>query len=336
VQVIAPRRLADGVIVSEVFLGVDGGGTKTAFALVSGSGEVLATTLGPSCYYLGQSIELVEQVLRDGVETVCGTAGVQPEQLTYAFFALPGYGEVSGDVETLNAIAGRVLGHQRYGCDNDMVAGWAGSLGAIDGVNVIGGTGSMAYGERDGRGLRIGGWGELFDDEGSAYWIAIRGLNTFAKMSDGRLTPGPLLEHLAEHLQLASELDLVDVVLNRWQGDRAKIASLAQLVTVASADGDQACTAILRDAGQALAGLVKAAITQLGYAAGEVVPVSYSGGVFKSDEVRTAFQRGLGDAAVELRDPMLPPVVGAALYAARSAGTPLTSESVEKLRKAMI
>lgn len=314
-----------------VFLGVDGGGTKTAFALVSGAGEVLASTVGPSCYYLGQSIELVEQVLRDGVESVCGTAGVSPEQLAYAFFALPGYGEVSADLATLDAIPGRVLEHQRYSCDNDMVAGWAGSLGAIDGVNVIGGTGSMAYGERDGRGVRVGGWGELFDDEGSAYWIAIRGLNTFAKMSDGRLTPGPLRKHLAEHLQLASDLDLVDVVLNRWQGDRARIASLAQLVTAAADDGDEACTAILREAGQALAGLVKSTIAQLGYAPGEVVPVSYSGGLFKSDEVRTAFQQDLAEESVDLRDPMLSPVLGAALYAARLAGSPLSTESIAKL-----
>jgi N-acetylglucosamine kinase-like BadF-type ATPase len=317
--------------VSGVFLGVDGGGTKTAFALVSSAGEVLATTVAPSCYYLGQGIELVQQVLREGVESVCGAAGVPADQLAYAFVALPGYGEVSGDLEILKAIPGRVLGHRRYSCDNDMVAGWAGSLGAIDGVNVIGGTGSMAFGEREGRGLRVGGWGELFDDEGSAYWIAIRGLSTFAKMSDGRLPSGPLREHLAGHLQLASDLDLVDVVLNRWQGDRAKIAALARLVTAAATDGDEACTAILREAGQALAELVKATITQLGFTPGEVVPVSWSGGVFTSDEVRTAFLKHLADESVDLRNPMLPPVVGAALYAARLAGSPLSAESITKL-----
>ncbi|NEA30641.1 BadF/BadG/BcrA/BcrD ATPase family protein [Streptomyces sp. SID13031] len=337
--------VSGGAIVSEspllssdpgVFLGVDGGGTKTAFALVSSAGELLASALAPSSYYLGQSIDLVEEVLREGVDSVCGSAGVPPEQLAYAFVALPGYGEVSGDVETLNAIPGRVLGHQRYSCDNDMVAGWAGSLGAVDGVNVIGGTGSMAYGENNGRGLRVGGWGELFDDEGSAYWIAIRGLSAFAKMSDGRLSPGPLREHLIAHLQLAAELDLVDVVLNRWQGDRAKIASLARLVSAAAADGDDTCTAILREAGQALAGLVMSTVDQLDYAPGQVVPVSWSGGVFTSDEVRTTFEKQLADAPVELRDPMLPPVVGAALYAARLAGSPLNAETVAKLRTATV
>jgi N-acetylglucosamine kinase-like BadF-type ATPase len=317
---------------AEVFLGVDGGGTKTAFALLTGDGGVLATALAASCYYLGQSITLVEDVLRDGVESVCGAAGITPDRIAHAFVALPGYGEVSDDVEALNAITGRVLGHQRYGCDNDMVAGWAGSLGGVDGVNVIAGTGSMAYGEHDGRGLRVGGWGELFDDEGSAYWIAIRGLGAFAKMSDGRLPTGPLRGHLTERLRLATDLDLVDVVLNRWQGDRAKVASLAQVVTEAAADGDEVCADILHEAGRALADLVRATIAHLGYPAGEVVPVSWSGGVFTCEAVRTAFRDHLADAPVDLRDPLLPPVLGAALHAARLAGSPLSAGVVTRLR----
>lgn len=315
-----------------VFLGVDGGGTKTAFALLNSDGELLATARTSSCYYLGHSLDLVEEVLRVGIDAVCERAGIAPDHISHAFVALPGYGEVSGDLEALNAIPGRVLGHQRYGCDNDAVAGWAGSLGALDGINVIAGTGSMTYGEHGGRRLRVGGWGELFDDAGSAYWIAIRGLRAFAKMSDGRLPAGPLRERLATHLGLATDLDLIDVVLNRWQGDRAKVASLARVVTAASDAGDSICTGILRAAGQALAELVKATIAQLDYAQGELVPVSWSGGVFSCEEVRTAFGARLSDAPVDLREPILPPDLGAALYAARLAGSPLSAQAVNALR----
>ena len=55
-----------------------------------------------------------------------------------------------------------------------------GSLAGEDGINVISGTGSMTYGERQGLGHRVGGWGELFGDEGSAYWVATQGLNASA------------------------------------------------------------------------------------------------------------------------------------------------------------
>lgn len=314
-----------------VFLGVDGGGTKTAFALVSGAGDLLASALAPSCYYLGQSIDLVTDVLTEGIGSVCTQAQVAPADITHAFFGFPGYGEVSDDLAALDAIPAPVLGHGRYACDNDMVAGWAGSLGAVDGVNVIAGTGSMTYGERHGRGLRVGGWGELFDDPGSAYWIAIRGLGAYAQMVDGRLQTGPLRAHLNAHLGLASELDLVDVVLNRWHGDRAKVAALATVVSSAAADGDEAALAILAEAGRLLAGLVLATIAGLDYPDEEVVPVSWSGGVFTCDAVRTAFREQLSEASVDLREPLLPPVLGAALYAARLAGTPLSGEVVARL-----
>ena len=314
------------------YLGVDGGGTKTALVLLDSTGDVLASALAPSCYYLGRSIRLVEDVLSEGVGAISAQSGVAPAEVTRAFFALPGYGEVSADVSLLDEIPGRVLGHSRYSCNNDMVAGWAGSLGAVDGVNVIAGTGSMTYGEHGPHRLRVGGWGELFDDEGSAYWIAIRGLAAFARMSDGRLPPGPLHDTLTEHLGLATDLDLVDVVLNRWQGDRSRIAALARTVAAAAMAGDSECRTILRHAGEALADLVTATIDQLDFTADEPVPVSWSGGVFSSPEVGDAFRAQLDGTGVDLREPLLPPVLGAALYAARVTGSPLDAGAIERLQ----
>jgi len=91
------------------------------------------------------------------------------------------------------------------------------------------------------------------------------------------------------------------------------------------------CAAILRDAGAALAELVTSTIAQLGYAPGETVPVSWSGGVFESAEVRAAFRSVLADAPVDLREPLLSPVLGAALYAARLAGRPLPASAIAAL-----
>ena len=219
---------------SMMYLGVDGGGTKTALCLVDEGGRVAAQTQAPSCYYFTEGIDLVGRVLQEGIDEVCDRASVKPAEIRYAFFGLPTYGEVSGDVPTLDAVPGEILGHGRYACDNDTVCGWAGSLGGVDGINVVSGTGSITYGERLGRGARVGGWGDLFGDEGSAYWISIKGLNAFTRMSDGRLPVGPLHEALRTHLELAADLDLVDVVLNRWQGGRSEIAALSRVVVEAA------------------------------------------------------------------------------------------------------
>jgi N-acetylglucosamine kinase-like BadF-type ATPase len=311
-----------------MYLGVDGGGTKTAFCLLHEDGRVAAQALAPSCYYFTEGIGLVGRVLREGVDEVCTRASVTPAEIRYAFFGLPTYGEVSGDVPTLDAIPEDVLGHGRYSCDNDTVCGWAGSLGGLDGINVVSGTGSITYGERGGRGVRVGGWGDLFGDEGSAYWISIKGLNAFTRMGDGRLPVGPLHEALRNHLELEADLDLVDVVLNRWQGGRSEIAALSRVVARAAESGDECATQILSEAANELAELVDSTRRQLDFGPDERISVSYSGGVFNIPSVVEGFEAALENLhdSYELREPLHSPVVGAAIYAAKLAGNPLDAE----------
>ncbi|MFI5841453.1 N-acetylglucosamine kinase [Catenuloplanes sp. NPDC051500] len=299
-----------------MYLGVDGGGSKTAYCLIDADGAVVAEARTASIYYLMSDIGIVAPLLAEGIGQVCAAAGITPADITHSFFGIPCYGEVSADVPTLDALPAEILGTGRYACGNDMICGWAGSLGGRDGINVVAGTGSIAYGEHGDRRARVGGWGELYGDEGSGYWTAIRGLQAFSRMSDGRQPAGPLAEVLRRTLGLADDLDAVDIVLNRWQGDRATIAALSTAVSEAASAGDQACEAILRDGGRELAALVDATAAAIG---GDGLPVSYSGGMFTSPLLLAAFRDALGDR-YDLRAPLLPPDRGAAVYAARLAG----------------
>ncbi|MBA8796059.1 N-acetylglucosamine kinase-like BadF-type ATPase [Friedmanniella endophytica] len=321
------------------YLGIDGGGTKTALAVVDETGRVLAEHRAPTCYYLEagstEGTGLVARVLGEAIPTVCADAGLTPAGLDYAFVTLPGYGEASGDVAALDAIPAGILGHDRYAVDNDMVCGWAGSLGLADGINVVAGTGSIAYGQRGEATARVGGWGELIGDEGSGYWIAVRALAQATRMSDGRRTAGPLLELLEDELGLPSPWDLVELVHHRWGGDRARIAALTPLVVRAAEAGDRAAAEVLADAAVELITLVRTARHRLDFAEGEVVPVSYSGGVFQADLVRDAFRRGLeagsGEEGYTITEPRFSPVIGAALAAAARAGTPLDEAARDRL-----
>ncbi|HXH34043.1 MAG TPA: BadF/BadG/BcrA/BcrD ATPase family protein [Plantibacter sp.] len=317
-----------------LYLGVDGGGSKTAFLLLDDTGRIIAEAQTASCYYFTTGIELVGRILTQGVAEVGARAGISPSDIDRAFFGLPGYGEVSADMGRLDAVPGEVHGHGRYSCDNDMVCGWAGSLGAEDGINVISGTGSMTYGELDGRGHRVGGWSELFGDEGSAYWIAARGLNAFTRMSDGRLARGPLYDSIRTRTGVTSDLDVIDVVMNGWQGRRGAIADLSKTVVEASAAGDLVAAQILRDACDELVGIVDATRIELGFPDDGRVPVSYSGGMFTADPIRSGFEDALlaRPCGYELRSPMFGPAVGAALYAAKQTGTPLSESALARLR----
>jgi len=319
---------------AEVFLGVDGGGTKTAFCLLGLDGALLAQARTASTYYLMSGMQIVEPLLRQGVEEVCRTAGTTPAEITHAFFGLPAYGEVSGDVPALDALPERVLGSTRYACGNDMVCGWAGSLGGIDGINVVAGTGSIAYGENAGRSARAGGWGEVFGDEGSGYWVGVRGLNAFSRMADGRLAPGPLMDAVRSALDLTTDLDVVDVVLNRWHGDRGNVAALSLAVAEAADAGDVTALAILTEAGRELALLVDVEAAVLGFDPASPVPVSSSGGMFTNPHVEESFREAVTrtPGRYDLREPLLPPHLGAAVHAARLAGRPLDAGQVRRLQ----
>jgi N-acetylglucosamine kinase-like BadF-type ATPase len=311
------------------FLGVDGGGTKTALCVITSDGRLRAWLEAPSSYYLGagqgSGPELVREVLAVAVPEVCAAAGVRPADLCGAFFGLPGYGEASADLPVLDAAPGAILSHTRYRCDNDMVCGWAGSLALEAGVNVVSGTGSISYGEREHLRVRVGGWGELVGDEGSAYWLGLRGLQAWSQMTDGRAPPGPLHRLLSDRLRLPEPLDLVSMVHEVWGGDRRTIAALAPVVVEAAEQDDEVARSIVHTAVAELVRLVRVAVERLEFgaaaAAGDAVPVSCSGGVFKSTLIRAAFAEQLGQLGrFDLRPARFPPAVGAALYAAREAG----------------
>ncbi len=304
-----------------LYLGVDGGGTKTEFVCIDAQGVELARARTGPTYHLGIGVPGVAQQLTQGVRVIAASLGVATDAFAYAFFGLPAHGEDREADTQLHAACGALLGHTRYACGNDMICGWAGSLGCEDGINVVAGTGSIGYGEHAGRTARAGGWGEVFSDEGSAYWIAIEGLAAFSRMSDGRLPPGPLLPAVRKALALSDDIDACQRVMGPPGMSRDQIAALAPLVTAAALQGDGAARAILDRAADHLAGIALALRRTLGFSEETAVSLSWSGSILNEVEpVRTRFITLLQEVAPFA--PTVPrhtPAYGAALYAKRLA-----------------
>jgi N-acetylglucosamine kinase-like BadF-type ATPase len=319
-----------------MFLGVDGGGTKTAFALVDAGGMLRSTHVGASIDYLADGIEAARMALAEGLAATLAEPRLQARDISFGFFGLPAYGEDGETIAALDALPAPILPAQRYRCGNDMVCSWAGSLGCADGISVIAGTGSMAYGEFAGRQARCGGWGELIGDEGSAYWIAREGMNLFSRMSDGREPRGALHRLVRERLVLANDLFLCARIYGAHADRRDAFARFARLVHEAAESGDAAAAAIFVHGAQELVDCVLAVRRSLGAPDDAILPVSHSGGVF--DNARSmvdAFRAALAAAPArfEYRAPQFPPAVGAALYAAHLAGEALSPAALERLQR---
>jgi N-acetylglucosamine kinase-like BadF-type ATPase len=319
-----------------LFLGVDGGGTKTHFALVDGDGNLAASYEGPTSDHLQIGMDGLRDVLTDGLAALFGQAGIDGSAIAHAFFGLPAHGEDSAAQVLLDALPEPLLGHHRYRCGNDMVCAWAGSLGGEDGINIVAGTGSIGYGERQGRSARAGGWGEVFGDEGSAYWIALQGLNVFTRMSDGRLPRGPLHAVFKASLGLSADLDVCAKMMSAPA--RGSIAAISQLVTRAAHDGDISAIRIFDHAACELATVVEAVRQALEFEPDEPVALSYSGGVFNAGAlILGPLQRHLEghSGTYQLKAPIFTPSVGAAIYAAKLFAQPLSVAAMQRLGSAL-
>ena len=317
------------------FLGVDGGGSKTRFLLIDERGSVLASHLEGPAYYLEIGLDALREMLTRGIQATLHGAAVPEEQLTYAFLGLPAYGEDRSLLPTLDALPAAALPHRRYRCGNDMVCGWAGALAGADGINIVAGTGSIVYGEYQGRSARAGGWGELFSDEGSAYWLAREGLRLFSRMSDGRTPRAALYERVRKQFQLDYDLDLCAAIYGKSAAQRSEFAQLSKLVAEAAGEGDAEALALFAQAAREMAQMLDAVHAALEIPGSTAVPVSCSGGLFQLGGLLLkplAAELQQRSADYRLVSACLPPHVGAAIHAARLSGHPLSAASIRALQ----
>ncbi|MEU6787639.1 BadF/BadG/BcrA/BcrD ATPase family protein [Nonomuraea angiospora] len=91
-------------------------------------------------------------------------------------------------------LAGRLLSMaRRVLITTDVVTSHAGAFAGGEGVVLAAGTGAIALGVGDGI-RQVDGWGYLYGDAGSGFWIGRRGLDAAFRGFDGRAEPGPLTE----------------------------------------------------------------------------------------------------------------------------------------------
>ena len=295
-----------------VWIGIDGGGSKTAFAAVTPLGEVVAVSSSKGIDYNQDGIELCCQRLREGVSLLQKNVG--GEKILGVGLGMPGYGEGGEEDEVAAARFRALFPGAETVVVNDAQVAWAGSLAMRPGINIVAGTGAIAFG-RDGKGCcaRAGGWSELFSDEGSGYWLGRLALGLFAKQSDGRLQKSALYELMKSRLKLNNDEDLCSLARNNIFRSRSSVASLQEVLAEAAALGDRSAVELYEFAAGELAACVHAVRQKLDF--GEYVEASFSGGVFEAGElILQPFKKALG-SGVHLTRPLLSPAMGAVLTA---------------------
>ena len=112
-------------------------------------------------------------------------------------------------------------------------------------VVILSGTGSCCFGRSGvGKTVKVGGWGHLLGDRGSAYDIAFRALRATAHEFDHAGHLGMLGKRLLRALHLTEPDDLIEWLSKAGKGD---VAALAPLVFGAAVAGDRTASRIVSE-----------------------------------------------------------------------------------------
>lgn len=297
------------------FLGIDGGGTKTAYRIVDEAGNCMAQETTTGCSYRDLGMKETVQLLKDGALLCIKKAGIKAEDVTAGAAGLPCYGEFKEEDRRLEEAVKEAFPFCPLYITNDVEVGWAGSLSLRPGINIVSGTGSIAFGKNEkGQSARSGGWSPFFGDEGSCYWLGRRTMELFSKQADKRIEKGPLYEIVMTELDLKEPMEFIGYMDTEYIGERSKVASLQRLLLQAAREGDKAAQALYEEAGRELGSMAESILKQLW--TGEQVLVSYSGGLFHAEEFVLPVLREMVEKQNGcLVPPMFSPVHGAVLMA---------------------
>ena len=108
-----------------LFLGIDGGGTKTAFMVIDPQGRVRARHETTTSYYLEIGMAALRTLLADGVHAVLAAADVAHDEITYAFAGLPAYGEDSRLLPELDGLLAPLFAREGLAAFSRMADGRA-------------------------------------------------------------------------------------------------------------------------------------------------------------------------------------------------------------------
>ncbi|MBP3582523.1 MAG: XRE family transcriptional regulator [Clostridia bacterium] len=273
--------------VPQYYLGIDGGATKTTFALADRSGAILQKiTLGPSNPF-DIGFEAASELLSRGINQI--TSNIHKRKIS-VFAGISG-GGTEKMRERFNAFLDG-FGFLSASCDSDAANIIAAGLKGEDGIVVIMGTGSSCFVSRDGERSLVGGLGYLFDHAGSGYDLGNEAIRAACCQEDGSGEPTLIHDYMLETLKTETVLENLT---HFYSIGKRGIASYSLLVIRAYEAGDKVAERILVDNMEHVADLIITASRRLESTEGKIKVVCVGGLTHKSEHLFPMIYSHLSD-----------------------------------------
>jgi N-acetylglucosamine kinase-like BadF-type ATPase len=296
----------------QLFLGIDGGGTKTKIVIINHKREILfENTEGPS-----------------SIDTVCESTTynnilnaikpfITPSTTIVSVFA--GLGGIVFEEDFLNVesiikrmpfINSETLVKARNDMENALYSG----LCFDEGMTLICGTGMVAFGKNNHSQHKAGGWGYKEGELGSAYHLGVEALRHLIRTFDNRRKSDDFSEDLAQELNFTKATDIIKL-MDEYHSSRTKTAALAPYCTKHANLGNKHAMKICDVATHELSLAVEAVYKKLGFNQTKLVVVGSLGnskGYFqeKLHENIKAISKN-----IEITGPIIDPALAAAYMA---------------------
>lgn len=319
-------------------LGVDGGNTKTHYALFDSDANLInfieAGTASHERFangYEGMEAELKKQITR-----LVEEKGLTIEDIGYSVLGLAGadvkkqYTEIKKRLSEIGLTNFKVFNDAYLGVKAACIKGY--------GINSVNGTGTTCAGiDKTGRCLQIGGCGELTgDDAGGGYILQAVIRCVYESMFRcGQKTM--MKEMVFELLNITDEETYLDAVYDQVLGGTIRHDALPKIAFKAASQCDEVALRLLEDAGKETAKSVIGAYRRLNFLNEDEITVVMSGSIYVKGEnqiLNDAFKREVTDSMdckVTFHLLKEPPVAGAVIWALQEYYGSLDEKTYKKV-----
>lgn len=296
------------------FLGFDGGGTKTECVLADAEGRVVGRSVGGPSNPLRAGYTRAWFALSEAADAVLSRQKLSAGHIRGICAGLGGAGR-SGVVRRAATFFERSFPNATVRVTTDLEIALEAAFGSADGIILLAGTGSAAFGRgENGKTARAGGRGPWFSDEGSAFDIGRRAFKAVVEAEEERGPETALSKRIFKWHQAHDWDSLLDHVSKNPDDVFPKTFPL---VAELAERGDQVSRGVLSAAALSLAKLAACVVDQLGWRNREI-PVAKVGGVYgRSKHFDAAIDAELNRSLGRLR--LVPVSISPAEAAARMA-----------------
>lgn len=223
-----------------LFLGIDGGGTKTKAIVINEKEEILYEGLGGPSSIDTVSNETTVKNINVAVKPFFELPQYKDSKFNAVFVGAGGVADESLEKHLLSLIKDLI------GVDKNTILvakgdhenALASGLIFDGGMTLIVGTGTVCFGkDKEGNTFKSAGLGYQEGDLGSGYDLGRKAIQYAARSLDNRIKPSKFTKDICKELNLFQPSDVAKLMLE-WHTERTKVAALGPIITDNATEGD--------------------------------------------------------------------------------------------------